>query len=147
MKASNASIDLIKEFEGCKLKAHTTPVGVLTIGYGHIYHTVPDMVIDFEKADELLLNDISFIGQWLNENLPPLHQNQFDALISLIANIGLSRFERSNILKLIYINPENYRIEREFQKWLFALGEPYQRLKKRREAECKLYFKHQKESQ
>ncbi len=146
MKTSTQGIRLIKEYEGCKLKTHRTPVGVLTIGYGHSHHAKPDMVISFDKADELLLEDISYIEQWFEQNLPPILQNQFDALVSLVANIGLYRFGRSKILKLIKANPENYRIGREFGKWLFAKGEPYQKLRKRREAESKLYFSHQKEN-
>ena len=33
-KISNKCLDLVKEFEGCKLTAYRDEVGVWTIGYG-----------------------------------------------------------------------------------------------------------------
>ena len=35
MNISNKGIELIKQFEGCRLKAYQDSVGVWTIGYGH----------------------------------------------------------------------------------------------------------------
>ena len=34
MNINKATIDLVKEFEGCKLTAYRDAVGVWTIGYG-----------------------------------------------------------------------------------------------------------------
>ena len=35
MKCSQEGLELIKKFEGCKLKSYKCPAGVWTIGYGH----------------------------------------------------------------------------------------------------------------
>ena len=35
MKMSAAGLDLLKGFEGLKLRAYLDPVGIWTVGYGH----------------------------------------------------------------------------------------------------------------
>ena len=41
MRTSQKGINLIKEFEGCRLKAYKCPAGVWTIGYGHTSNVKP----------------------------------------------------------------------------------------------------------
>ena len=52
---SQAGIELIKQFEGCELKAYYCPAGILTIGYGHTGPDVykPGMTITLERAEAL----------------------------------------------------------------------------------------------
>jgi GH24 family phage-related lysozyme (muramidase) len=90
MKTSKRGIDLIKEFEGCRLAAYRDAVGVLTIGYGHTRGVYSGQTITQEKADVLLLEDLdqyernvmswNYIYAW--------SQNEFDALVSFAFNIG-----------------------------------------------------------
>ncbi len=63
MRMSNAGIALIKEFEGCRLKAYRCPAGVWTIGYGHTSaagapDVNPDSTITQDEAEEILRRDL-----------------------------------------------------------------------------------------
>ena len=51
-------IELIKQFEGCRLKAYKCPAGVWTIGYGHTKGVTEGMTITEEEAEDLLKKDI-----------------------------------------------------------------------------------------
>ena len=58
MNISQKGLDLIKEFEGCYLKAYRYPSNVLTIGYGHTGDIYEGQTITKEQAEELLRNDM-----------------------------------------------------------------------------------------
>jgi lysozyme len=59
MKASSKALELIKQFEGLRLKAYLCPGGVWTIGYGHTSGVKSGMVITKAQAEEYLLSDIA----------------------------------------------------------------------------------------
>lgn len=82
--------NLIKNFEGCELKAYKDSKGVLTIGYGHTKNVKNGMKITKEKAEELLNNDVLIFSNHVNKfmNKYNFNQNQFDALVSFAFNIG-----------------------------------------------------------
>jgi GH24 family phage-related lysozyme (muramidase) len=106
VKTSNAGIELIKQFEGCRLEAYddaqpnvkltaTIPIkGTLTIGYGHTGKVNNKNIkwntkITQETADDLLKKDLPkyermvkfyYHYEWT--------QNEFDALVSFCYNIG-----------------------------------------------------------
>ena len=88
MKTSQKGIDLIKEFEGCVLKAYWDYKGY-SIGYGHL--GVPEgTVITKEQAEQLLISDLPSYEAKVNKYDPVYHwtQNEFDALVSYCYNIG-----------------------------------------------------------
>lgn len=99
MRMSDNGRKLTKEFEGCKLKAYRDGGGVLTIGYGHTTGVHPDDVITMERADEYLRLDLQYaegvVSQYVNL---PLNQNQFDALVDFVFNLGIGQFMRSTLL-------------------------------------------------
>jgi lysozyme len=99
LKMSDNGRKLTKEFEGCKLKAYRDGGGVLTIGYGHTTGVHPDDVITMERADEYLRLDLQYaegvVSQYVNL---PLNQNQFDALVDFVFNLGIGQFMRSTLL-------------------------------------------------
>jgi len=99
MKTGKKGIDLIKHFEGCRLKAYNDPgTGGLpiTIGYGNTtredgtkFHLGD--IITQERADELLLNLLPKYEKTVNNNIKvELTQNQFDALVCFCWNCGSS---------------------------------------------------------
>lgn len=94
MRISEKGLELIKNFEGCRLKAYK-PVKAetyWTIGYGHYGPDVKQgMTITQEQAEEYLRNDIAGYERTVEDicsYLPKLTQNEFDALVSFTYNCG-----------------------------------------------------------
>ena len=140
MKASIKASDLIEHFEAFKAKAYKCPAGVWTIGFGTTKNVKQGMEVSITEARALLSNTILEIENDLNKLNLKLNQNQFDALVSFIYNLGLGNFKKSTLLKLIEKNPNNSLIRQEFMKWKLANGKVLNGLVRRREAEANLYF-------
>ena len=140
MKTSPKGIALIKEFEGLRLKAYLCPGGVWTIGYGHTAGVKPGMVISEAQAEEYLKADLISFERYLNGLGLALNQNQFDALISLIYNIGIGNFQKSTLLCKARINANDNSIMDEFLRWVYSKGRVLPGLQRRRLREMKLYF-------
>lgn len=141
METSQAGVDLIKKFEGCKLSAYTCPAGVLTIGVGSTGpHVKPGMVITQDAADALLKKDLKRFELAVN-GVAGDHttQNQFDAMVSLAFNIGVSAFRSSTVARKH--KAKNYEGAAEaFRMWNKAGGKVLIGLVKRREAESVHYM-------
>lgn len=90
MTLGNNGLSLIKHWEGLKLKAYQDVVGVWTIGYGHTKDVYEGQVITEAEAERLLLEDVEWAENAVNRYLGQanLSQNQFDALVSLVFNLG-----------------------------------------------------------
>lgn len=76
---------------------------------------------------------------YLNEDLKDitLTQNQFDAIVSLIYNIGVGNFRKSNLLK--NLKAGNKVIADNFLSWNKAGGKVIQGLINRRQKEWQLF--------
>ena len=140
MKTSPKGIALIKEFEGLRLKAYKCPGGVWTIGYGHTTGVKPGMVITEAQAEEFLKEDLVSCENAVNNQKLSINQNQFDALVSFIYNIGTGNFSRSTLLRKVKAHPQDNSIMDEFLKWVYSKGRVLPGLQRRRLAEMKLYF-------
>lgn len=86
-------LNLIKSFEGCKLKAYKClpTEKYYTIGYGHYGSDVTaGMKITKEQAEELLLQDCKKAIKNVNSFMSKynFNQNQFDSLVSFAFNVG-----------------------------------------------------------
>lgn len=90
MKTSQNGINLIKKFEGCRLKAYKCAAGVWTIGYGHTNGVKSTNVITQEKAEELLKKDLEKFEKNVEKYNTKYNwnQNEFDALVSFAFNLG-----------------------------------------------------------
>ena len=140
MNTSPKGIALIKEFEGLRLKAYQCPGGVWTIGYGHTAGVKPGMLISKAQAEEYLKADLIAFERYLNGLGLALNQNQFDALISFIYNVGTGNFSSSTLLRKVRANPQENSIMDEFLRWVYSKGRVLPGLQRRRLAEMKLYF-------
>jgi lysozyme len=140
MKTSQKGINLIKRFEGLVSKAYLCPAGVWTIGYGHTKGVKSGMVISELQADYFLKEDVVDAENAINKHGLCFNQNQFDALVSFVFNIGAGNFEKSILFKKIKANPSDPAIRAEFAKWKLAGGQVLPGLEKRRSAEADLYF-------
>ena len=90
MKTSQNGIDLIKKFEGCRLKAYKCAAGEWTIGYGHTAGVKSTNVITQEKAEELLKEDLEKFEKNVEKynDKYKWNRNEFDALVSFAFNLG-----------------------------------------------------------
>lgn len=140
MKVSNKGIELIKQFEGCRLHAYLCPAGIPTIGYGHTQGVNIDDIITQSQADSLLKKDLEKYANFVNIYHLDINQNQFDALVSFVYNLGPGNFKKSTLLRKIKNSPNDETIRKEFMKWVRAGGKVLEGLKKRRLAESNLYF-------
>ncbi len=101
MRISDSGIELIKRFEGLELEAYQDIAGIWTIGYGHTGDDVqPGMKISERDAEELLKRDLRPREQAVDSAVKvPLNQNEFDALVSFVYNVGAGAFRGSTALK------------------------------------------------
>ena len=142
MNISQTGIDLIKQFEGCKLEAYQCSAGVWTIGYGHTGSDVTKgRKITQDDAESLLKQDlIVHCNNVLKLVKVKLNQNQFDALVSFEYNVGYGNLSSSTLLKLL--NEGDYTgAAGQFEKWVYAGGKVLAGLEKRRKAEKELFLK------
>jgi lysozyme len=143
MNASERGIDLIKSFEGCVLKAYPDPGtggDPWTIGWGTTRGVKRGMTITQEEADLLLAEDVNgFASQVSRMVRVPLNQNQFDALVSFVYNVGAGAFGNSTLLRLL--NEGEYEgAAGQFGRWVHGgNGETLPGLVRRRAAEKALF--------
>ena len=139
MKLGQKGTDILKYFEGCRLEAYQDSVGVWTIGYGHTKGVTPSMTITQEEAEQMLLTELEeYEGYIENMVAVPLTQNQFDALVVWVYNLGPTNFKNSTLLK--ELNSGNYyAASNELLTWNKAGGKVLAGLVKRREAEAQLF--------
>jgi len=145
MEINKAGKDLIKRFEGCKLKAYKCPAGVWTIGFGNTFYEDGSKVeegdiISQERADELfdvIISDFVKMTDLLVKS--DVTENNFSALVSFTFNVGTGNLKKSTLLKKVNIDPKDPTIKAEFMKWTRANNVVLKGLVRRREAEAKLY--------
>lgn len=140
MRTSQNGINLIKQFESLRLEAYKCPAGVWTIGYGHTAGVRKGDEIDKQRAECLLAGDLKAFEDVVNRECPGINQNQFDALVSFVFNIGESKFKTSTLLKCVKANPTGANIRYEFSRWDKSGGTQLAGLIRRRKAEADLYF-------
>lgn len=131
---------MIATHEGLRLEAYLCPAGVWTIGYGHTKGAKPGMTITRQQAEALLREDLLTAENTVNRLHLKLNQNQFDALVSFVFNVGSGNFQRSTLLKKIQANANDPAIASEFNKWNRGGGRVLPGLVKRRKQEAELYF-------
>ncbi|EII0317261.1 lysozyme [Salmonella enterica] len=129
MKISDSGLAALKREEGCKLTAYPDSRGVWTIGTGHTgkvdgVAVHKGMTITQDTADRLLRDDLSWVEHCIAERVTVvLNQNQYDALCSLIFNIGANAFTGSSVRR--YLNAGNYTAAADaFLKWSRAGSNP-----------------------
>jgi lysozyme len=148
MEVNKAGKDLIKQFEGCKLKAYKCPAGLWTISWGLTFY--PDGrkvkegdVITQQQAEEYfdaVVNDFAKqVDVLVKSNVTA---NNFSAIVSFTYNVGIGNLKNSTLLKKVNANPKDATIPAEFRKWVRANGEVLKGLVRRRDAEAKLYEQH-----
>jgi len=142
-----AGLDLVKEYEGCKLTAYLCPADVATIGYGH---TGPDveradvgrMTISQDMADKMLLSDLAVVEDRVRRLVhAPVTGNELAALTSFAYNLGVGNLQSSTLLRLLNSGAPKAVVASEFPKWCRAGGKVLAGLVARRAAERDLFLR------
>lgn len=95
---SERCLQLVREFEGLRLKAYKDPVGIWTIGYGITGSFVKEGdEWTKENAEEWLRRTCRDISRQLKMLPITVNQNQLDALVSFVYNVGFALFLKSSI--------------------------------------------------
>lgn len=150
---SESGKTFIKNYEALRLKPYNDQTGKpitkwvkgATIGYGHLIH--PDEWetykngITRQQADALFNTDIQEYVDAAKLYGGKLKQHEFDALVSLIYNIGVNQFKNSSVKKLL--NKEKGSsyptLETAWKAFNKSQGKVMAGLTRRREAEYNAY--------
>jgi lysozyme len=144
---SERGIDLIKAFEGClkkrpdgTLEAYRCPANVWTIGWGCTEGVREGMVITRDEATAMLARELGHfeivVGRLVTT---PLTQGEFDAVVSLVYNIGEGALRKSTLLK--ELNAGNLSVvPNQFLRWTRGGGRVLNGLVRRRKAEAALFL-------
>ena len=150
MKVGPDAIALIKHFEGCRLRAYPDPLtggSPWTIGYGSTGQYVCEGITwSQQQADERLANDLDLCESDLNNAISvPVTQRQFDAILSILYNVGHGSPIKDGIIRLrnqyssSLLRKLNARdlmgASAEFLKWISPGSSVEKALLKRRTAE------------
>jgi lysozyme len=134
-------VDLIKQFEGCKLEAYQDQRGIWTIGYGSTSDVHEGMVITQADAELRLEADLAEAKKRLGALVQAaLTENQWGALVSLVFNIGSGNFAGSTLRTLLN-EAKIADAANEFPKWCRTGGLVNPGLLRRRNLERALFLK------
>lgn len=142
---NQAGIELIKRWEGCKLKAYKDVAGIWTVGYGltsraGFIEVGPDTVLTQEEADWYLEKVVDDFASKISPMITaPINENQFAAFVSLSYNIGVGAFQKSSALRRFNAG-QIMEVPAAMRMWKKAGGKVVQGLVNRREAEVKLFL-------
>lgn len=142
MKTNEEALDVIKRFEGLRLKAYRCPAGIWTIGYGSTgQHVHEGLEITEEQADALLRSDVRHAENAVKRGVNvDLNENEFGALVSFTFNVGGNAFWKSTLRALVN-RSDRIAAAKEFAKWNKAGGVVLAGLIERRKAEAALFMK------
>ena len=133
-------LSLTEQFEGLRLTAYQDQVGVWTIGYGHTGPDVtPEQTITMAEAQALLAQDVSSAVSCVNTVITvKLTQQEFDALVDFIFNLGIGSFKGSTMLRNLNAGDFTGAVA-QFDLWDRAGGAVVAGLLRRRQAEAALF--------
>lgn len=142
MKLNEDGIKALHKREGLKLKPYLDTRGVPTISMGVTFY--PDGRKVTMKDKPLTKEEAKYLGNATADNFAKevdklvkskVNQNQFNALVSLAYNIGITGFKNSTVLRKVNLNPNDPTIKSAFMMWT-----KNKELIGRRESEVKQYF-------
>jgi len=127
--------DLIRRFEGLRLRAYLCPAGVWTCGYGS---TGPDVsrgtVWSAPQADERMTRDAQVFTAGAARYCPSLRGDGLDAIADFAYNLGLTRLAGSTLRRKIN-SGDTAGARAELLRWVRAGGRVLPGLVARRVAE------------
>jgi len=144
--ATDSLFSLIEKWEGFRAVAYPDPGGKPTIGIGHKIKLPQEQhlltaTISRAEAISLLQQDISTAERAVNDLVGiAISQTKFDALVSLVYNIGRGNFAKSKLRTAINSKASASVIKQEWSEWRMVKGQIWRGLELRRADELALYF-------
>lgn len=141
LRPSSWLYDFLKSYEKFRPTAYKpTPKDKWTCGYGHTTGVTQYTTCTMPQAIMWLEQDVASAAIAVNTHVTvPLTQEQFDALVSFVFNVGVEAFVDSTLLRLL--SAGNYSgAAGEFPKWDKQAGEELEGLEKRRLAEQRRFL-------
>ena len=137
---SLAGLSLIMFSEGFSDTAvQPLPGDKWTIGYGHTGDVKPGDSITRREALDLLGKDVSWAEAAVNRLVTiELKQCEFDALVSLVYNIGETAFASSSLLKALN-RGDRAEVEAQWMRWCYFKGKRVVGLENRRRRELAVF--------
>jgi lysozyme len=151
---SQNGIELLKRVEGSSPHLYNDSAGLPTIGVGHLLtrdelssgkinilgaHVKYSSGLTEIQIEKLLSHDAAFAEGAVNVCDINLTQNQFDALVCFVFNIGRGAFNQSTLKKHLVAGNLN-KIPEQLRRWIYAGGKISKGLIGRREQEIKLFL-------
>lgn len=123
IETSSQGIAMIKQFEAFRAYPYKDSNGIRTIGYGHAITSVENKRINYvtkREAEELLRGDVTSAEQCIHQLISfSLTQNQFDALVSFVFNIGCPNFRNSHVY--LYLKGKDFKnAVLYWKKWAYG---------------------------
>ena len=145
LSATNNAYNIIKKYELLRLNSYQNPGDVPTIGYGHTSNVQLGQTISKQQANDFLISDVADtvnqLNHFLPDTTPAINQNQFDALVDLVFEIGIGKFLGSHLFTQIKSNPYSQTtIEPWIACWRIANGKINDTMVNRRTDDINLYF-------
>jgi len=109
------------------LDAYLDPVGIPTIGFGSIYNY--DAKRKVQLGDKI---DVDTAIRWMRIEMGriepkikalikvPINNNQLNALISFVYNVGIGAFRDSTLLRLLNQGKPKSEVAAQFDRWIFG---------------------------
>ena len=145
MTISPDGLKLLREHEGVRKDVYLDPIGLPTGGVGHLLkgdeiEKFPvGTILSDEQVDEWLRQDVREAEEAVERLVSArLTQNQFDALVSFVFNVGSGNFERSQLRRLLNAGKVDLAAQ-QFNRWVFAGGRRFRGLERRRGDEAELF--------
>lgn len=151
---SSVGLDMLAKLESSKSRMYYDPIGLPTIGVGHmltkdelssgkilihgIFFPWADG-LNASEMDALLSQDTMSVAGAITDMVNvPLTQPQFDALVSLVFNIGVKAFRYSTLLKML--NMGDYSsVPTQMRRWVYGANMRLPVLEDRREKEIAMW--------
>jgi len=133
-----AMLDLIRSFEGLRLKAYYCPAGVLTCGYGSTGPDItPETVWSLEQAEARMIADAGSFTAATQAMCVALAGDALAAVADFAYNLGLTRLKGSTLRRKLN-SGDMAGAKAELRKWVRGGGRVLPGLVLRREAEAAL---------
>ncbi len=144
--SSDSLFSLIEKWEGFCATAYPDAAKKPTIGIGHKIKLSQEQhllttTISRAEAINLLQEDMATAERAVNDLVAvPISQTKFDALVSLVYNIGRGNFSSSELRSAINSKASATIIREEWSEWRISGGRILKGLELRRTDELALYF-------